>query len=199
MIVPPTASTIRPPTITSKTVDSIQVRMRRPYRAARADSTVNRAARATPSDAKNPRGRAPKAPKASRGRDDGERPDAHPGVIAHATLHPFQPPGLEQPSEAVFAGLSADPERDEGAEERTGGRQQRVEPEQLRLSRGEDDDREVDPERQEEDQRRVQRAHDDQAAGCEEVAEKRVEDRAHPRSRTAWIRPSRPPGRRMAE
>ena len=55
--------------------------------------------------------------------------------------------------------------------QRADRRENRIEPEQFGLSRGQDDDGEVDTERQEEDEGRVQRAHEDDAPWGEEVSE----------------------------
>ena len=54
---------------------------------------------------------------------------------------------------------------------RTGGGQQGVQPEKLRLARRHDDHDEVDPERQKEHQRGIERPHQEHPARCEKVAE----------------------------
>ena len=92
-------------------------------------------------------------------------------MMGYAVPHAFEPRRLDQPCQPVFASLAADPERDRGPDHRADRREHRIEPEQFGLARGQDDDGEVDPERQKEDQRGVERAHQDEAARREEVSE----------------------------
>ena len=66
----------------------------------------------------------------------------------------------------MLADLATDPERDRRADHRARRGENRIQPEQLGLARGQNDDREIDSQRQEEDERRVERAHHEEAAAA---------------------------------
>src|SRR4029079_16604352 len=91
----------------------------------------------------------------------------------------LQAPGPDEPGQTLFTGLLADPERNRRADHRAGRREERVEPEELGLARGHQNDDEVDAQGKEEHHRSIENAREHNARRDQEVSEHREEERTH--------------------